>query len=130
MNKYFKAAQLCSTFSDFRRCKTGCVAVYGNNVIAQGWNSNKTNPMQARYNNKRGFDGYTYPARIHAEMMVLSKIKYLDIDMSQVKLYVWSGHDLPKCSKPCPACECAIRMLGIRKVFYTGNNSFIKEVYN
>lgn len=128
--KGYELARQASLKSDFRRCATGAVAIYCNKVLAFGWNSEKTSSIQARYNKERGFDGYAYKSSIHAEMMVINKIKYLDIDFSQVRLFVWRGKDVPMTSKPCAACEKAIRDLGIRRVFYTGNDSYIEEVYN
>ena len=128
--KGYTLAQQAALKSDFGKHHTGAVAIYNNKVLAQGWNSTKTSSLQARYNKERGFDGYTYKSSIHAEMMVINKIRYLDIDFSQVRLYVWRGKHGPQISKPCAACEKAIRDLGIRKVFYTGNNSFVEETYN
>ena len=128
MNGY-ELARLCSQKSDFDRCKTGCVAIYHGHILAKGFNSNKTSPLQAYYNQRRGFDGYSYKSSLHAEMMVISKIRNLDIDFGQVKLYIWRGTDYPMYSRPCEACEAAIRDVGIKKVFYTGNNSYIKEIY-
>ncbi len=129
-SKGYELARSASLKSDFGRCQTGAVAIYGNKVLALGWNSNKTSSLQARYNSTRGFNGFKYKSAIHAEMMVISKIQYLDIDFSQVRVFVWRGKTEPMLSKPCSACERALRDLGIRKVFYTGNNSFIEEIYN
>ena len=128
--KGYELAKAASLNSDFYKCHTGAVAVYGNKVLAVGWNSEKLSPMQAKYNTRtRGFDGHKFRSTIHAEMMVVTKIKYLDIDFSQVRIFVWRGQDVPELSKPCKACERAMRDLGIRKVFYTGNNSYIFETY-
>lgn len=128
--KGYELAKAASLNSDFYKCHTGAVAVYGNKVIAIGWNSEKLSTMQAKYNTRtRGFDGHKFRSTIHAEMMVVTKIKYLDIDFSQVRIFVWRGQDVPELSKPCKACERALRDLGIRKVFYTGNNSYISETY-
>ena len=128
--KGYELAKYASLNSDFYKCHTGAVAIYRNKVLAIGWNSEKLSPMQARYNTKtRGFDGHKFRSTIHAEMMVVTKIKYLDIDFSQVRIFVWRGQDVPELSKPCKACEQALRDLGIRKVFYTGNNSYISETY-
>ena len=55
---------------------------------------------------------------------------YLDIDFSQVRLFIWRGEEEPQISKPCAACEKAIRDLGIKRVFYTGHNSYVEEFYN
>jgi deoxycytidylate deaminase len=129
--KAYELAKTASLNSDFYKCHTGAVAIYGNKVIAYGWNSEKLSPLQAKYNTRtRGFDGHKYRSTIHAEMMVVNKIKYLDIDFSQVRIFVWRGQDFPELSKPCKACEKAMRDLGIRKVFYTGANSYISEIYN
>ena len=108
----------------------GAAAFYNGKLLALGWNSNKTHPMQAHYNSQeRGFDGYHFKSTIHAEMMVINKIKYLDIDFSKVKVFVWRGKHEPRLSKPCAACEKALRDLGIRHVYYTGTNSYIEETY-
>jgi deoxycytidylate deaminase len=128
--KGYQIARQASLKSDFHRCHTGAVAIYNNKILALGWNSERLSLMQARYNKLRGFDGYSNKSSIHAEMMVINKIKYLDIDFSQVRLFVWRGKNEPLISKPCAACEKAIRDLGIKKVFYTGNNSYIEEIYN
>jgi deoxycytidylate deaminase len=128
--KGYTIARQASLKSDFHRCATGAVAIYHNRVLALGWNTDKTSSLQARYNKERGFDGYAYKSSIHAEMMVINKIRYLDIDFSKVRIFVWRGGQCPLMSKPCAACEKAIRDLGVRKVFYTGNNSYITEVYN
>lgn len=130
-NRGYDLAKIASLKSDFDRSKTGAVAIYGNKVLAIGWNSNKTSSLQAKYNTMtHRFDGHKFKSSIHAEMMVVNKIKFLDIDFSQVRIFVWRGQDVPRISKPCAACEKALRDLGIRKVFYTGNNSLIEEIYN
>lgn len=115
--------------SDFGKFQVGAAAIYHNKLLALGWNSNKTSSLQAKYNKERGFDGYTFSSKIHAEMMVINKIRYLDIDFNKVRIFVWRGNQSPQLSKPCAACEKALRDLGIKKIFYTGNNSYIAETY-
>lgn len=127
--KGYDFARRASLKSDYPRCHTGAAAFYHGKLLALGWNGEKTCPLQAKYNHHRGFDSYKYPARIHAEMMIVNKIKNLDIDFSKVEVYVWRGTRHPMISRPCPACETAMRDLGIRKVHYTGNNSYIDEEY-
>ena len=100
-NKGYELARAASKKSDFHRCHTGAVAIYGNKVLAMGWNSEKLSLLQARYNTiARGFDGHKYKSSIHAEMMVVNKIKYLDVDFSQVRIFVWRGKTAPMLSKP------------------------------
>ena len=125
----FSLARKASLNSDAMPHKLGAVAIYNNHVLAVGWNSEKTSSLQARYNCERGFDGYAFKSSIHAEMMVISKIRYLDIDFKNVKLFIWRGKHEPRLAKPCAACEKALRDLGIRHVFYTGHNSYVEETY-
>ena len=56
-SKGYELAKSASLNSDFYKCHTGAVAIYGNKVLAVGWNSEKLSTLQARYNTKtRGFD--------------------------------------------------------------------------
>lgn len=126
----YEYARSASLKSNFGCHALGAVAIYGGKLLATGWNSRKTHPTQAHYNSlERGFDGYSFNSTIHAEMMVINKIKYLDINFSKVKLFVWRGKQGPRMSRPCAACERALRDLGIKHIFYTGNDSFIEETY-
>lgn len=134
--EFFKAAKKCaeqSSYNGASSAKIGAVAVFRRTIIAQGRNQDKTHPLQQRYNiyryNVNG-DHY-YPSKMHAEMELISKIRYLDVNFSEVEIYVYretkSGQKA--LAKPCLACETALRELGIRRVYYTGNNSYISEVY-
>ena len=134
--EFFKAAKRCagqSSYNGASSAKIGAVAVFRRTIIAQGRNQDKTHPLQQRYNiyryNVNG-DHY-YPSKMHAEMELISKIRYLDINFSEVEIYVYretkSGQKA--LAKPCLACETALRELGIRRVYYTGNNSYISEIY-
>ena len=122
----YEYARQASMNSNFGSHALGAVAIYGGKLLAVGWNSRKTHPAQAHYNSlERGFDGYSFKSTIHAEMMVINKIKYLDINFSKVKLYVWRGKQGPRLARPCAACERALRDLGIKHIFYTGNDSLV-----
>ena len=46
----FKRAKEISCLSDYNRIHIGCVAVYKNHVLAVGYNTNKTHPLQMKYN--------------------------------------------------------------------------------
>lgn len=98
----------------------GCVAVYQGNIIGIACNINKTHPMQKYYNRYRYHPqtSYFYP-KLHAEINCISSIRYLDINFSKVKLYVYRT----RCdqeygiARPCPSCMAAIKDLGIRHIF-------------
>ena len=134
--EFFKAAKRCaeqSSYNGASSAKIGAVAVFRRTIIAQGRNQDKTHPLQQRYNiyryNVNG-DHY-YPSKMHAEMELISKIRYLDINFSEVEIYVYreTKDGRKALAKPCLACETALRELGIRRIYYTGNNSYISEIY-
>lgn len=136
MNKrelyYYKKAKQISKLSTYDRVRIGCIAVYKKNIIGIGYNQAKTNPMQTKYSlyrcvsNADSINNY-----LHAEMACVNQIKNLDIDFSKVKLFIYrenNNHNLGAC-KPCGACERAIRDLGIKIVYYTDINKYIREEY-
>lgn len=125
---YFKAAKAVSEMSDFKQYHIGCVAVSGHKIISSGYNSCKTNPMQKRLNVHR-FDVDTNHT-IHAELScLLPLINRKDINFSDISLYIYREHKSGNLAiaRPCASCEALIRSLGIRNIYYTGNNSYISE---
>lgn len=129
--RYYSLAENASSFSDYKKCHIGCVAVYKNKVIAVGYNTNKTNPLQAEYNKYRD---YTLPPQkngIHAEMSCLIKIKDMDIDFSKVIFYIYREdfNGNLAISRPCVACEHALRDYGIKHIHYTDNMKYVYEEY-
>ena len=125
---YFEAAKAVSELSDFKQQHIGCVAVCGHKIISSGYNSCKTNPMQKRLNIHR-FEADT-PATIHSELAcLLPLIKRKDVNFSNVTLYTYREHKSGSLAlaKPCASCAALIRSLGIRSIYYTGNNSYINE---
>ena len=84
----FEAAKEISQNADYsgaNNVKIGCVIVQKGTILAKGCNSDKTHPMQEQYNRYRfkKKEGEKYlPAKCHAEVAALAKIKYLDIEFS------------------------------------------------
>ena len=130
----FKTAKECSLKSDYtgyNQARIGCVAVYKKTILAKGWNTDRTHTDQAKYNKWRFKDsGNNYmPEKLHAEQMCLSKIKYLDIDFSKVRLYVYREHKnghlaMARC---CPSCLAAAKELGIETIAYTTPDGYAIE---
>ena len=129
--RYYSLAEKASSLSDYKKCHIGCIAVYKNRVIAVGYNTNKTSPLQAEYNKYRDYILPPQKNGIHAEMSCLIKIKDMDIDFSKVILYIYREdfNGNLAISRPCMACEHAIRDYGIKHVHYTGNMKYIYEEY-
>ena len=126
---YYNKAKRISRISTYDRVRIGCIAVYKKNIIGIGYNQAKTNPMQLKYSPYRGIK--TVNNYIHAEMACLNQIKNLDIDFSKVKLFIYreDAQKNIRICKPCGACERAIRDLGIKKVYYTDTNKYVREDY-
>lgn len=131
---YFNKAKQISRISTYDRVRIGCIAVYRKNIIGIGYNQAKTNPMQIKYSIYRNECGNLNSINnyLHAEMACVNQIKNLDIDFSKVKLFIYredDAHNNTRICKPCGACERAIRDLGIRTVYYTDTNKYIREDY-
>jgi len=118
--------------SSFARARVGCVVAYKGNVLAAGWNSNKTHPVQAHYNQYRKLRPSTAPspAQLHAETAALVQLRNEDIPWDKVDVFVYRlRRDYPHgLEKPCAACQRYMRDLGIRSVWYTGDDSYVHEV--
>jgi len=130
----FKIAREESKEADYcgaTAVRIGCIAVYHGTVLAKGHNSDKTHTVQKRYNKWRfkQIDGKYLPDKSHAEISVLSKIKYLDIDFSKVHLYVYRefADGSPAMARPCKACLAAAEALGIKNISYSTNGGYANE---
>lgn len=126
--KFFEHARQMAELSDFRRVHIGCVAVYGNKIIASGFNSNRTHPLQAKLNRFRSIEISNHT--IHAEISCLSHIWNANLSWNKVKLYIYRTRcDGRKgMSRPCPACMAAIKQLGIKEIFYTTMDGVAHEI--
>ena len=127
--KFFRMAKKAmqnSTFSG--RAKIGCAIIYRGNVLAFGSNTDKTTPTQRKYNDWRFVDCGT-PAKTHAEIGALKRIRWLDIDFSRVYLYIYredkAGH--MAMARPCASCMAYIKELDIHHVCYTTPNGYAEE---
>lgn len=132
--KFFNKAKSVASVSDVKQTHIGCIAVYQRQVVGLGCNCNKTHPVQKKYDRFRelnldGCKGISRLHSLHAEINCLNQIKNLDINFSNVKLYIYRQRkDRPwGLSRPCPACMAAIKDLGIRDIYYTTNDGYSYE---
>lgn len=132
----FKAAREASFESDYTggRMKIGCVIAYKGTILARSFNSDKTHPSQDKYNVYRfskDDKGYL-PPKGHAEVLALSKIKYLNIDFSKVHVYIYrelANGKLGMC-RPCKACLAALHEMRVKHIHYTTYDGYCHEVLN
>ncbi len=129
--KFMQVAKALAKTSTYKRNKIGCVVVYNKTVISMGTNTNKTHTQQFICNYKKFNPAYNKNCVIpkaHAEVIALSKIRYMDIDWKKVRIYVFRDtKDGYLLARPCVACMSLIKQLGIHKIFYSTYESFIEE---
>ena len=108
--------------------RIGCAVYYKGALLAKGHNTDKTCPLQKKYNRYR-FKGMNTLDKGHAEIMALKKIRWLDIDFSQVEVYTYRELKDGKISmsRPCESCMAFIKELKIKKIFYTTADGFAEE---
>lgn len=134
----FELARGVAESSDFESFHVGCVLTYKTHIVlSTASNSEKTHPMQKRYNRRyRNFHKSSNPIqdKAHAEMLALSLVPYtisLKLDWSNVRAYVFRicpGKRLGMgLARPCPSCMSALRDRGIRKVYYTTDDGYAYE---
>lgn len=128
-NRGLKWAKDASMSSTFHQHHLGAALVYRGCLLAKGWNSYKTSPLQRELNEERGFDVDKWPNTIHAEVHCLNKVKDLDIDFSKATLYIsrYFKDGKPALAAPCEACRKMIKRLGIKNIVYTTNTGYIQE---
>lgn len=135
--RFFGAARDVAAQSSFPRFHVGCVLVYQGHVLSCAHNTEKSDPVQKKYNRYRHFN---YPSGCcvnhsgHAEMMALKKVTYpiaQKVDWKKVKCYTYricpglpQGHGL---SRPCRACMTAMTERGIRDFYYSTDVGFAHE---
>lgn len=134
--RFFNEAKKESQLSDYHGQHLGAVAVYKDKfILARAHNTMKTNPTQYFYNRYRASDKNNImkkPARAHAEVQLVRKIRYLDVDFKDVIVYIYrelKNGDIALAA-PCKACQAALEQLGIRTVCYTDTNNYVeKKIY-
>jgi len=118
---YFNiAANIAKSSNMFQ--KHGAIIVYKKNIIASGYNSYS-------YNNKKHFS-------IHAEIIAINNAikSYNKEIVRDSKLYIvriapeTKSEYLLKYSKPCLNCQKYINKFNIKKIFYSTNYDYDKNI--
>lgn len=125
---YFNAAKKAATLSDFGKVSIGVAVIYKHKVIAVAANSIKTKPIQQKWNRYR-FESKTAPAKLHAEIAALYQLQYLDIDFSDVELYIYRQlkDGSLAMARPCASCMAYIKSLCIQEIHYTTYDGYADE---
>ena len=125
---YFNIAKEVSKLSDFPRVQIGACAVYKHKVISTGCNSQRTSPLQKKYNQYRFTVDTNHSC--HAEISCLKPlIGRKGIDFKNIDLYIYRAYknNEPALARPCPSCMKLISELGIKHIYYTNSGGFSHE---
>lgn len=125
---FLNIAKDISLLGDYPRANVGAVVTENNRIISTGYNSNKTSPVQMRYNKFRGLTNCIH--RKHAEIDALTPlINNNSINWKHVTIYVYreTKDGIVTCARPCPACMQLIKDLNIREIYYTNWNGTIEK---
>ena len=125
---YFRKAAQLARLSTYARAKVGCIIVYHNKIISTGFNKERTDPLQKKYNVVNGIPEFGLH-KIHAEIDAIKHIIDLDINWKNVSIYVYRKRkDRPfGMSRPCDSCMTLIKELGIKHIYYTTDDGYVYE---
>lgn len=136
--RYFKFAREASKKATYQGSHNfapaiGAVAIYKGSIVATAWNTNKTSPLQARYNIYRFRDSNTLD-KAHAEMCLIQKLRWKfgdSIDWTKVHIYLYREYKDGKLapSRPCQSCLTLIKELGIKRIAYTTEDGYAEEKF-
>lgn len=104
------------SFSNHPQHKVSAIVVRGNRIFSTGFNKVQTHTRSKSYDNM-----------LHAEV---SSLIGLDFETtSGASIYVFREKKTGELgnSKPCPACAEAIRLAGIRKIYYSHEDGWKEE---
>lgn len=132
------AAYGVATMSDYTAHQMGAVILYKGTIVGSGCNSNKTDPVQKKYDDRyrvfRGKEYHPHKHGIHAEMSAIKSVPYTvykSMNWKKATLYIYrisDGLSLGQgLAKPCDACLHAIMNAGIKTVVYSTDRGFAKE---
>lgn len=138
MNKrYFKFAREAAKWADYQGTRSapaiGAVAIYKGSLVAEAWNTNKTSPLQARYNVYRYQDSDT-PCKAHCETQLCQRLRWKfgdNIQWDKVDIYLYreykDGH--LACSRPCRSCMAMLKDFGLKHIYYTTDDGYVEEKF-
>ena len=108
--RFFELARRLSKHSDHYQHKLGCVIVRKNKILSVGFNKLSTHPKSP----------HAYHS-LHAEISALIGLSYEDLRYCVAYVYRETKDGKTALARPCPSCERALKLAGIRGVYYTTN---------
>lgn len=122
--RFFQAAKVISQLSQHHRFKVGAVITYKNKLISAGTNTEKSHPVQKRYDKDRGFPTHH---GCHAEVRAILNGKSDILTGCSIYVYRETKNGRLANSRPCSACVKMIKDYNIKKIYYTTEDGYCEE---
>lgn len=126
-DRFLNIARDLSINSKFRKNKMGAILVIKGRIVAKGFNSTKSHPLQKYYNIERTDITEGAPHYLHAEMDVLKRVKDQNLKNAELFVYHVNKHGEQKMARPCAACMKAIKEKGIEVIHYSTPDGLATE---
>jgi len=120
LNKFVKIAIEESKKSTHQQ-RCAAVIFKRNKIISKGFNTSQKSTKHL----KKKFQ--KWPGTIHAEVDAIIKAK-TDLKRCSILVVRINKNEQLRLAKPCKYCQMYLEYIGIRKIFYTTNESVVKEL--
>lgn len=116
--RFFQLAEKLAIKSNHPDHKHGAVLVRKGKIIGIGFNQSKTHAQS------------NHPFRtIHAEFSAIINSQLQEFDNCEMYIVRKRKNGTLANSKPCYFCERMLKSLSVKRVYYSTNDSFVKEQY-
>lgn len=113
LDKLSKKLRALAECSNHRQHRMACAIFKKKKPVSFGWNMVKSHTKSiASYN------------MLHAEISALLGIDYYTTKGCVAYVYRENRQGEPAMAKPCGGCELALKLAGIKKVFYSSNKGW------
>lgn len=120
--KKFDIAKVAASHSEHNSVAMGAAIFKKNDLVSIGFNSYKTH---SRYNKIHSYEN-NQTFVLHAEMSAILKARR-DLRGCDIFVYREYKNGSLAMAKPCIACHAALLEVGIRYIYYTSPEGFIRE---
>lgn len=125
--RFLDLARCAALFSDFEKTKIGTVITIQGKVVARGFNSSKTHPIQKKQNTNRTNFHDDDRHNTHSEIAAMNNAKDIDLSKAEMHIYHIGRNGKQKMARPCAGCMEMIKSKGIKTIHYSTPDGFATE---
>lgn len=103
--------------SEYGKFRHGAVLVKHGAVMSAGLNKDKPCSFGERFRPRDLGE-----ATVHAELSAILNVPRKQTENADVYVVRVGANDDVRNSRPCPMCQAALRFVGVKRIFYSGEN--------